>query len=120
MSHVLVKHQLSMQFELVLDMFLDQRDRELFFVRKQNYADSWPNSPPDSYLSRSFGHVVVIVGGQVDVFMNTVQQPQEELQGVVLGITTKLCSILGHYSLERGKAHVTKVLFLQNYYSLVN
>lgn len=46
--------------------------------------------PLDSYLSESFGLVVVVVGGQIDVFMDAVQQPQEELQGVVLGIPTKL------------------------------
>lgn len=43
-----------------------------------------------SYLSQSFGFVVVIMAGQVDIFMNTIQQPQKELQGVMLGISTKL------------------------------
>lgn len=71
----------------------------------------WPISLLDSYLSQSFGFVVVIMAGQVDVFMNTIQQPQKELQGVMLWISTKLWSILGHYRLERGTADVTQIFF---------
>lgn len=85
---------------------------ELFLVRSRiivSTAATWTNRLLDSYLPGSF--VVVIVGGQIDVFMDAVQQPQEELQSIVLGITTELRSILGHYSLERGKAHLMKVEF---------
>lgn len=57
--------------------------------------------PLESYLSGGFGLVVVIVGGQIDVFVDAVQQPQEELQGVVLRVATKLRSVLGHYGLQR-------------------
>ena len=64
---------------------------------------TWTNSRLDSYLSGSFGLVVVIVGGQVDVFVDAVQQPQEELQGVVLGVTTKLGPVLGHNGLQEQK-----------------
>lgn len=45
--------------------------------------------------------VVVVVGRQVDVFVDTVQQPKQELQSVVLRITPKLASIFGNYGLER-------------------
>lgn len=78
-------------------------------------AGTWGTGLLGSYLSRGFGHVVVIVRGQIDVFVDAVQQPQEELQGVVLGITTKLWSILGHYSLERGKTDLMKLYLFCSY-----
>lgn len=55
-----------------------------------------PHSLLESYLLRSFGLVVVVVRRQYDVFVDAVQQPQEEFQGVVLGVATKLGSVLGH------------------------
>lgn len=70
-------------------------------------AELWcgllPERRLNSYLSRRSGLVVVIVGGQDDVFVDAIQQPQEEFQCVVLGVTTKLRSILGHYSLQERK-----------------
>lgn len=54
-----------------------------------------------SYPFTSFGCIIVIVRGQIDVFVDAIQQPQKELQGVVLGITTELRSKLGHDSLQR-------------------
>lgn len=69
----------------------------------------FPHSLLGSYLSDRLGLVVIVVGGQIDVFVDTVQQPQEELQGIVLGITTELRSILGHYRLERGQTDSMKL-----------
>lgn len=59
------------------------------------------NHPLVSYLPKSFDLVVVVVGSHVDIFVDSVEEPEEELQGVVLGITTKLWSIFGHDGLER-------------------
>jgi len=59
----------------------------------------------DSYLCGSFGGVVVVVGGHVDVLMDAVQQPQEKLQGVVLEVTAELRPVFGHYVLERRETH---------------
>lgn len=41
-------------------------------------------SPIASHLLWKLELVVVVVGGQVDVFMNTVQQPKQELQSIML------------------------------------
>lgn len=56
--------------------------------------------PRDSHLQWKLELVVVVVGGQVEVFVDAVQQPQQELQGVVLGVTPKLAPIFGHDGLE--------------------
>lgn len=84
-------------------------------IKASTLPDQWHWGQFSSYLSRSFGFVVVIVGGHTDVFMDAVQQPQEELQSVVLGITPKLWSILGHYSLERGDRDLMKQSFFSSY-----
>lgn len=124
MSHVLVMHQFSMRFE---PSFCYYKGAACFPISDSRIimspAAKWAGSPAGSYLPGTFGLVVVVVGGQVDVFMDAVQQPQEELQGVVLGVATKLWSILGHYSLERGKStRDESVFFLQlhNYHCLVD
>lgn len=75
----------------------------------QLHSKLFPNEalsdpPPESYLPGSFDLVVVVVRCQDDVFMDAIQQPQEEFQCIVLGIPTKLWSIPGHDSLEREKA----------------
>lgn len=55
-----------------------------------------------SYLPWGFGLVIVVAaGGQVDILMNSVQKPKQELQGVMLGVSSELGSILGYYTLER-------------------
>lgn len=64
-----------------------------------NYTDGLCSS----HLLRSFDLVVVIVRCQDDVFMDSIQQPQKEFQGVMLRIPTKLGSVFGHNCLEKGK-----------------
>lgn len=57
--------------------------------------------PRESHLWWKLELVVVVVGRQVDVFVDTVQQPKQELQSVMLRITPKLAAIFGNYGLER-------------------
>lgn len=43
----------------------------------------------------------------VEVFVNSIQQPEEELLGIVLGVTLELQGALGHHILQRGKQKYT-------------
>lgn len=47
--------------------------------------------------------VAVIVGAGTGVFMNSVQKPEEELEGIVLRVSPKLGTVFGHYALKRGE-----------------
>lgn len=44
--------------------------------------------------------VVVVVRAVIGVFVNSVQKPEEELQGVVLRVSPKLRAVLGHDALQ--------------------
>lgn len=59
-----------------------------------------------THLGTSFGlaaavGVVVVVGALVSIFVNSVQQPEQELEGVVLRVPPKLRSVLCHRTLRR-------------------
>lgn len=43
----------------------------------------------------------VIVGAGVGIFMNSVQKPEEELEGIMLRISSKLRTVFGHNALKR-------------------
>lgn len=73
--------------------------REFSWKTNASLPLSWP--PGISHLLWKLELVVVVVGRQVDVFVDTVQQPEQELQSVMLRITPKLASIFGNYGLER-------------------
>lgn len=75
----------------------------------KNYHCDYTDGLCSSYLLRSFDLVVVIVRCQDNVFMDSIQQPQKEFQGVMLGIPTKLRSVFGHDCLEKGKEDTTDV-----------
>ncbi len=47
--------------------------------------------------------VTVVVRAGICIFMNSVQKPEEELEGVMLRVSPKLRAILGHYALREGK-----------------
>lgn len=56
------------------------------------------------YLSGGFAFVVVVcAGGGIDVLVNAVQEPQQEFQRVVLGISPELRAIFGHNALDGRK-----------------
>ena len=46
---------------------------------------------------------VVVVGALISIFMNSIQKPEEELEGVMLRVSPKLRAVLGHYALRRGE-----------------
>lgn len=54
-----------------------------------------------SYLGRGLDAVVVVVGFQDDILVQAVQQPQEELQGIMLGVPSELGAVLGHGGLGK-------------------
>lgn len=60
-----------------------------------------------THLGISFGlaaatvGVVVVVGAIVSIFVNSVQKPEQELEGVVLRVPPKLRSVLCHRTLRR-------------------
>lgn len=44
---------------------------------------------------------VVVVSAGIGIFMNSVQKPEEKLQGIVLRVSPKLRGVFGHYALRR-------------------
>lgn len=59
-----------------------------------------------TYLGVGFGlaaaaTVAVVVGAAVGIFMNSVQKPEEELEGIMLRISSKLRAIFSHDALKR-------------------
>lgn len=64
-----------------------------------------------TYLGVGFGLVVVaaaaatvvVVGAGIGIFMNSVQKPEEKLEGIMLGVSPKLRAVLGHYTLKKGR-----------------
>ena len=80
-------------------------------INMLNQSRQW--SPAlGTHLGVSFGFAaaavavaaaVVVVEAGTGIFVNTVQKPEEELQGVVLRVSTKLRAVFGHYALRRGE-----------------
>lgn len=60
-------------------------------------------------LSIGFDHVVSTWWWYrgVDVFVDAVEQPQQELQSIVLGIPSELRAVLGHNRLEIKRQHTS-------------
>lgn len=58
-----------------------------------------------THLGTDFGlaaaAVTVFVEAGISVFVNSVQQPEEELEGIMLRVSPKLRAILCHYTLRR-------------------
>lgn len=47
--------------------------------------------------------VTVVVWAGINIFMNFVQKPEEELEGIMLRVSPKLRAILCHCTLRRGE-----------------
>ena len=54
-------------------------------------------------LATAAAAVSVVVGVVIIIFMNSVQKPEEELEGIMLRVSPKLRAVLGHYALRRGE-----------------
>lgn len=60
------------------------------------------------YLSRHFCPTAVAMAaavgtrGGADVLMQTVEEPKQELQGIMLGVSPELGAVLGYNHLEKG------------------
>lgn len=51
--------------------------------------------------------VTVVVRAGISIFMNSVQEPQKEFQGIVLRVSPKLRAILRHCALQRGETLIS-------------
>jgi len=76
----------------------------LLFIYIYIHTHTHTNSGVRTHLGGGFGlaaavSVVVVVRAGIGIFVNSVQEPEEELQGVVLRVTPKLRAVLGHHAL---------------------
>lgn len=51
--------------------------------------------------------VTVVVRAGISIFMNSVQEPQKEFQGIVLRVSPKLRAVLRHCALQRGETLIS-------------
>lgn len=61
-------------------------------------------------LAAAAAAVTVVVWAGINIFMNFVQKPEEELEGIMLRVSPKLRAILCHCTLRRGET--SKLLHL--------
>lgn len=62
-------------------------------------------------LGDDFGlAAVAVVSAGIGIFMNSVQKPEEKLQGIVLRVSPKLRGVFGHYALRRRRRGRTSQL----------
>lgn len=72
-------------------------------IEKGCVKNASTTSSTRTHLGLSFGLaaacVVVVVRAAVSIFMHSVQEPEQELEGVVLGVAAELRGVLGHRTL---------------------
>lgn len=61
----------------------------------------WTHLGVDFGLAAAATVGAVIVGAGIGIFMNSVQKPEEELEGIMLRISPKLRTVFGHNALKR-------------------